>query len=83
MSEIASKSWNRTAVRCMAGYRADERPLSFLVDDREIEIFTIVESWREPDYSYFRVKTKDDRVYDLRRHEYEDYWQVREPGPPS
>jgi len=75
---MGPKSWKRTAVRCLAGYRADERPLSFLVDDYEIEINTILESWREPDYFYFRVQTKHGQAYDLRHHEYDDSWQVRE-----
>jgi hypothetical protein len=80
MSEIATKSWNRTAVRCWASSRADERPLSFLVDDDEIEVRTILESWREPDYLYFRVETRDGQVYCLRHDEYEDSWHVRESG---
>ena len=78
MSENTLKSWNYTAVRCLAGYRANERPISFLVDEREIEIRAILESWREPDYLFFRVETDDGLVYDLRHHEYEDSWQVRE-----
>jgi len=80
-SEMGPKSWNRTAVRSLAGYRADERPISFLVDDREIEIRTIVVSWREPDYLYFRLQTEDGTVYELRHHEYEDFWEMREFGP--
>jgi len=62
----------------LASSRADERPISFLVDDHEIGVRTILKSWREPDYLYFKVDTDDGRVYDLRCHEYEDFWQVRE-----
>ncbi len=71
-------SWNRTEVRCLAGYKANERPISLLVDDTEVHIRAILDSRREPDYLYFKVETADRRVYDLRHHEYEDYWQVRE-----
>jgi hypothetical protein len=81
MSEIALKSWNYTEVRCLASYRANERPIAFLVDEREVEVRTILESWREPDYLCFRVETVDGLVYDLRHHEYEDSWQVRELPP--
>jgi len=77
MSNLAPKSWNHTAVRCLASSRADERPLSFLVEDREIDVRAVLESWREPDYLYFRVETEDGRVYDLRHHEYEDSWELR------
>lgn len=78
MAEISMKSWTRTKVRCLAGYRANERPISFLVDDTEVEVRTILEFWREPDYLYFKVDTDDGRIYDLRHHEYEDYWEARE-----
>ncbi len=36
------------------------------------------EYWREVDYLWFGVETGDGRVYKLRHHEYNDYWQVRE-----
>ncbi len=78
MSEISLKSWKRAEVRCLDGYRANERPLSFLLDESEIEVHTIIEAWREPDYLCFKVETRDGRVYELRHHEYEDFWQVRE-----
>jgi hypothetical protein len=78
MPEIALKSWRRTAVRCLAGYKANERPVSFLGDEDEIEIRTILESWREPDYQYFKVETGSGHVYELRCDESGDSWQVRE-----
>jgi hypothetical protein len=77
MSEIAAKTWNRTAVRCWASSRANESPISFLVEDQEIEVSTVLESWRESDYLYFRVETNDGRIYELWHHEYDDSWQVR------
>jgi hypothetical protein len=77
MSEIALKSWERAEVRCLASFRANERPLYFFASDREIKIRAILASWREPDYLYFRVETEVGQVCDLRHHEYEDYWQVR------
>lgn len=75
--------WNRTVVSCLAGYRADERPISFVTRDTKLTVRGIVKSWREPDYSYFRIEAEDGRVYDLRRHESEDYWEVREPATAS
>jgi len=78
MPEITLKPWIRTAVRCLASSRASERPISFLLNDDEIEIRSLLESWREPDYLYFRLETKDGAVYQLRHHEYEGSWEVRE-----
>jgi len=80
MSETTLNPWVRATVRCLASSRANERPISFLLDNAEIEIRSIVESWWEPDYLYFRIETKDSRIYKLRHHEHIDYWEVREPG---
>ncbi|MGO9572126.1 MAG: hypothetical protein ACLP5H_31780 [Desulfomonilaceae bacterium] len=52
--------------------------MSFLLEEREIEVRNILTSWREPDYLCFKVETEDGRVYDLRHHENDDSWQVRE-----
>ena len=78
MTQITLKPWNRTAVRCLASSKANERPISFLVEEGEIEVCTILESWRDPDHFCFKVETENDRVYDRLYHEYEDSWQVRE-----
>lgn len=75
---MSPQPWNRTKVKCLAGSRANERPLSFLVGEAEIEVRTVVESWREPDYLYFKVEAEDGRTYILRHHEYVDSWQARE-----
>jgi hypothetical protein len=81
MSETAPKSWKRTAVRCFAGSRANERPISFLLGEGEIQVRSVMESWREPDYICFKVEAEDGLVYDLRHHEYEDLWEFREVAP--
>jgi hypothetical protein len=78
MPNFASKSWNNTKVRCLAGSRADERPIAVLVEGKEIEIRAILKSWREPDYLYFRVETGNGRTFELRHHEHADYWEMRE-----
>jgi len=48
------------------------------VDRREIQVRAILKSWREPDFLLFKVETDDGRIYDLRHHEFDDAWQVRE-----
>jgi hypothetical protein len=80
---MSPKPWNHTEVKCLAGFRANERPLSFLVGEAETEVRTVVESWREPDYLYFKVETGDGRVYILRHHEVEDFWEARESASTS
>jgi hypothetical protein len=65
-------------VQYLAGSRANDRPISFLLNGTGIGIRSVLESRREPDYLHFRIETKDGRVYELRHHEFEDYWDVRE-----
>ncbi len=71
-------TWTAAEVRCFAGYKADERPTGFRVGHREIEVVKILASWREPDHLCFKVEAPDGIIYELRHHEYEDRWQVRE-----
>jgi hypothetical protein len=78
MPVVASNAWQRTSVHCLAGFRANERPISFLANNKEIEIRSILDSWRDPDYLYFKVDTVEDHVYHLRHHEYQDFWEMAE-----
>jgi len=80
MPNGSQEIWKITAVRCLSGSRADERPLSFLADEGEIAVHSIRESWREPDFLHFRVEANDGRVFDLRHHEFEHFWEMRERG---
>jgi hypothetical protein len=75
--------WNRTAVRCLASSRAHESPLSFLTDEGEVEIHAVHETWREPDWLCFRIETKDGLEFDLRHHEFDDFWEMRARPVPS
>jgi hypothetical protein len=68
--------WSHTKVECYSGYRADERPLAFTVDDRKLKILKLLETWREPDRHYFRVQASDDAVYLLEHHDRDDLWRV-------
>lgn len=81
MPELSPKSWSRAEVRCLAGYRANERPISFFLEQREVDTRAVLESWREPRYLYFKVESTDGRLFALRYHEIEDYWEVKESVP--
>ena len=78
MSEMIHNPWIRTEVRCLASSRGNERPVTLRLDNTQVAISSILESWREPDHLYFRVRTKDGSVYKIRHHEYEDAWEMRQ-----
>jgi hypothetical protein len=63
-------------VQCYAGYRADERPLRFVLAGREFEVEELDDRWYSPDASYFRVRASDGNFYVLRHDEEQDLWTL-------
>ena len=60
-----------------AGYKANERPKSFLVDEDWFDIASIEDRWHEPDSEYFKVRTTAGRTYLLRYEEQGDVWTLQ------
>ncbi len=54
-------------VDCYSGYKADERPIRFRLEGRQYCICTVLDQWREPEGSFYRVRADDGRVYVLRQ----------------
>lgn len=53
-------------VECYSGYKADEKPVSFMRGKKKIRVDRIIEQWRNPDYNYFKVQADDEKGYILR-----------------
>ena len=81
-------------VECYAGYRADERPLRFVLRGRTFEVAEVEDRWYSPGAIYFRVHADDGNFYVLRHDEGIDTWtlsafrsaragEVTEPCDPS
>lgn len=72
-------------VECYSGYKADERPLRFLLGERWYRVEDVTDRWYGPGYSYFRVKAEDGNLYVLRLDECTQEWTLvsyrAEPGP--
>jgi PilZ domain len=60
----------------MRGYRADERPLRFVIRQREFRVLDLDGRWYSPEASYFRVLADDGNYYVLRHHEIQDSWTL-------
>jgi hypothetical protein len=56
----------KIAVECYAGYRANETPRRFRLDEQLIDVVRVIDRWTTPDYRYFRVEGGDGGVYVLR-----------------
>jgi len=74
----------RITVQAYAGYKGDERPVSFSQEGRTWRIIEIVDRWYDPDNSCFKVLADDGRTYLLRHDMNADSWEMVEaPLTPS
>lgn len=53
-------------VECYAGYKADERPVSFILDGKKLVVEKVIDQWRSPEFEYFKVLADDGKGYLLR-----------------
>ena len=61
-------------VECYSGYRADERPVSFIFGDRKLMVEKIIDQWRSPDADYFKVLAHDGKRYLLVHDNKKEAW---------
>ena len=67
----------RIHVDAYSGYKANERPLHFQVDEDTFEIATVLDQWYEPAAMYFKVQTTKVKTYLLRHDEQADEWTLQ------
>jgi hypothetical protein len=63
-------------VTAYSGYKANERPLYFILDQKRLEVEKIVDRWYGMDHDYFKVLADDGRQYLLRWHRSSDCWYL-------
>jgi len=68
----------RITVQSYAGYKGDERPVSFSREGRTFQVREIVDRWYETDYNCFKVLTDDGRTHLLRHDMNADGWELVE-----
>jgi hypothetical protein len=80
ISEVAN---HPVDVKCYSGFKANERPLSFILCDHEFSVMDIEGSWFEEDEAdcsrliCFRVRADDGDLYLLSYDENSDEWMLR------
>jgi hypothetical protein len=63
-------------VNAYSGYKANERPLSFTIDDKRLEVRDLISRWAEPEKDFFKVIADDDKVYTLSWNRKSDMWLI-------
>lgn len=68
-------------VKSYSGYKAEEYPVSIILNNSEIEIAELLDRWYQGDYNpdfaaadYFKVRTKDDGDLILKHEISRDQW---------
>jgi len=65
-------------VRCYSGQSYAERPKSFNWEDKDYEVAEIEAEWRGVGTRNFRVRTKDNKLFQLCYNESQDQWSLTE-----
>jgi hypothetical protein len=65
-----------TKVFAYSGYKANERPMSFIVDGQTHEVADIIDRWYGVEHDYFKLLADDGKVYILRWHRILDIWFI-------
>lgn len=69
---------NSPSVRCYSGQSYAERPKSFTWEGIEYEVAEIEREWRGVGTKNFRVRTKDNKLFQLCYNESQDQWSLTE-----
>lgn len=57
-----------------SGYKANERPLSFVHQHKEIGVEEIIDRWYGVEHDYFKIRANDASVYLIKWHRILDLW---------
>src|SRR5690348_322731 len=60
-----------------AGFKPNERPQQFCVDEDVIEIEQVEDRWSDPDAESFKVRSTTGKRYLLRYNPLEDQWTLQ------
>lgn len=73
---MTGKPTMKIEVQCHAGYRGNERPVSFHLGESIIEVTHVLDRWYGPEHAFFKVRGSDGGVYILKYDEAGDEWEL-------
>lgn len=63
-------------VAAYSGYKTNERPLYFVVDQQKYQVTKVLDRWCGQNHDYFKVLADDGQVYTLKWQRYLDVWFI-------
>jgi hypothetical protein len=67
------------SVECHSDYTYAERPVALVWEGRRLVVAECLAEWRTPEAKHFRVRTNDERVFELSFQDATHEWQVTQP----
>jgi len=64
-------------VECLSSSAYPERPLALTWDGQRLEVAAVLSQWRTPEALFFRVQTRDGRLFDLAFSLAGNSWQIQ------
>ena len=64
----------RIEMAAYSGYKANERPLHFILDHQRLDVKQVLDQWYGQYHDYFKVLADDGRVYVLKWNRSSDIW---------
>lgn len=61
-------------VAAYSGYKANERPLSFVLEHKELAVVRVVDRWFGVEHDGFKVLAEDGKIYVIRWNRIQDVW---------
>lgn len=66
----------KITVECYAGYRGEQEPRAFTLNERRFEVRELLDRWQAPTHRYFKIRVDDGRVFILRHDETSGEWDL-------
>ncbi len=66
----------RLKVESYSGYKADERPVSFILNGRRFKVEECLDTWYGPNDAFFKVRAEDSNIYILKHSKEDDEWTL-------
>ena len=63
-------------VETYSGYKADERPTSFVIRDKVLKVRQCLDQWYGEGHAYFKLSVDDGYTYIIRHDKSIDQWEL-------
>jgi hypothetical protein len=85
MNEIKNKSGDDSKgveihVTAYSGYKANERPLYFMLGSKRLNVKKILDRWFGQEHDTFKILADDGQEYLLKWHRFLDKWSLAKHG---